>query len=168
MATCAALLPGLSQAREHSAQLSANDKQFIIEAAQGGLAEVKMGEVALQKAKDETVKKLAQHIVKDHNAANEQLMNVAKDLGVKVPADVGVEHQQKIKQLSKMDTTVVDQTYVSQQIKGHQEMISLFQQQLKQGQNEELVAFAKETLPTLKEHLAMAQKLDAADGQPQR
>jgi putative membrane protein len=57
---------------------------------------------------------------------------------------------------------------VSQQIKGHQEMISLFQQQLKQGQNEELVAFAKETLPTLKEHLAMAQKLDAADGQPQR
>jgi putative membrane protein len=149
-------------------KLSGHDRQFLMEAAQGGLAEVKMGEIALQKAKDESVRKLAQHIVDDHNAANEELMNVAKDLGVKIPADVGVEHQKKIKQLSKMDTTIVDQTYVSQQIKGHQEMISLFQQEVKRGQNEELVAFAQDTLPTLKEHLAMAQKLDAADGQPNR
>jgi putative membrane protein len=141
-------------------QLSAQDSQFLMKAAQGGIAEVKMGQVAVKQAEDEDTKGLAHHIIKDHLAANKKLMKLASMIGVQPPKQTDQEHQQIIRQLAKKDTTLLDQTYIVEQIKGHKEMISIFQQEVKQGQNPQLVNFAKKTLPTLEEHLKMAQKLN--------
>ncbi len=114
-----------------AAKLSAQDKEFITTAAQGGIAEVKMGQVATEQAQSGEVQEFAQHVVKDHKAANEQLMEVASELGVQPPKATDKEHQQLLSQLSGLSGAKFDQRYVSEQIKGHKEMISLFKQQIK-------------------------------------
>ena len=50
--------------------VSTADKDFILAAAQGGMTEVKLGELAAQKAMRDDVKAFGQMMVKDHTAIN--------------------------------------------------------------------------------------------------
>jgi predicted outer membrane protein len=51
------------------AAVSGADKTFATEAAQGGLAEVQLGQLALQKGSSPQVKEFAQRMVTDHTQA---------------------------------------------------------------------------------------------------
>jgi putative membrane protein len=151
----------ISSAQAGNPDLSAQDKEFLMHAAQGGMAEVKMGRVAAEQAKSAKVKEFAQHMIEDHTATNEELMGLASDLGVTPPQSIGSEHQKMLSQLSKLSGAKFDQQYVIGQLKSHREMISIFKQQLEEGKNKELKQFAKDTLPTLQEHLKMAEQIHA-------
>jgi putative membrane protein len=157
------LMTGLaiSPARAGNPELSAQDEEFLMHAAKGGMAEVKMGRVAAQQAKSPKVKEFAQHMIQDHTASNEELTGLASDLGVTPPQSVGSEHQKMLSQLSELSGAKFDQQYVIGQLKSHREMISIFKQQLEEGKNKELKQFAKDTLPTLQEHLTMAERIHA-------
>src|SRR4051794_20016014 len=58
------------------------DEKFVKKAAQGGLMEVKLGEIASQKAKRDDVKQFGAQMVKDHSKANEELKAVASQKGI--------------------------------------------------------------------------------------
>src|ERR1044072_6836648 len=72
-------------------QISADD--FVKKAGEGGAAEVAMGKLGAAKATDTQVKAFAQHMVKDHTKANEELMAAAKAKGLKVHTQPGVMHK---------------------------------------------------------------------------
>ena len=67
---------------ESASTLSAGDRKFLNEAADGGMAEVELGKLALQKAADAGVKKFGQRMVDDHSKANDQLRQLAAGKGV--------------------------------------------------------------------------------------
>ena len=50
-------------------------KDFFKEAAQGGMAEVTLGQMAADKGQNEAVKNFGQRMVKDDGKANEELKN---------------------------------------------------------------------------------------------
>lgn len=139
-------------------QLSAQDRQFMKQAAISGMSEVKMGELASEKAESEGVQEFASHMVEDHSQANEELMGLAAETGIEPPQELDAEHKQKMERLSQLSGQEFDRAYIQAQLEGHQKMVDLFQQQSEQGQNPELKSFAEETLPTLQEHLDMAQQ----------
>ena len=58
------------------------DQTFIKEAADGGLAEVELGQLAVEKSSNEEVKGFAQRMVEDHGKANENLKQLAARKGV--------------------------------------------------------------------------------------
>jgi len=60
------------------AAVSSADKEFLSGAAQGGLAEVELGQLALQKGTSPQVKQFAQRMVTDHTQANSELMQLGK------------------------------------------------------------------------------------------
>src|SRR5437588_6359038 len=61
------------------------DKQFLKEAADGGLAEVELGQLASSKASSDEVKKFGQRMVEDHGKANDQLKQLAQSKNVDLP-----------------------------------------------------------------------------------
>jgi predicted outer membrane protein len=67
LATFAALMTLATGAA--TAAVSAAEKKFATEAAQGGVAEVEMGQLAVQKATSPEVKQFAQRMVSDHTQA---------------------------------------------------------------------------------------------------
>jgi putative membrane protein len=64
-------------ATKKSAGLTAADTKFVKEAADGGMAEVELGQLAASKASSDDVKKFGQRMVDDHGKANDQLKQLA-------------------------------------------------------------------------------------------
>jgi putative membrane protein len=138
-----------------------SDKKFIDEAAQGGMAEVKLGQLAAEKASSEDVKKFGQMMVDDHTKANEELKSLAQKKMVDLPTDIG-KHQKTYDKLSKLSGSDFDKAYMDAMVKDHKEDVSEFEKQAARGQDSELKAWAAKTLPTLQMHLSHAEDLHKA------
>jgi putative membrane protein len=70
-------------------QLSALDQQFVIDAAQGGMAEVQLGQLALERSRNPEVKQFARQMIQEHTRANERLMRLATQKGITPPTTLG-------------------------------------------------------------------------------
>ena len=131
--------------------------KFAGNAAQGGLAEVEMGRLATQRAGDASVREFGARMVSDHSAANTELKGIASKKGMRLPSDVNSSQKSEIDTLSKMSGAEFDKEYMSAMVKDHQEDVKEFETQSKDGNDADIKAFATKTLPTLQEHLRMAQ-----------
>jgi putative membrane protein len=141
------------------AALSSSDKTFATEACQGGLAEVEMGQLALQKASSPQVKQFAQRMVTDHTQANQDLMQVAKSQQLALPAQVDAKQKSEMDRLRSTSGSAFDAAYMQQMLQDHQKDVSEFQKQAQSGSDPALKGFAQKYLPTLQQHLQMAQSI---------
>lgn len=132
------------------------DSKFIMEAAMGGMAEVRLGELATKQAADAQVKQFGQHMVDDHSKANDELKQLASGKGIALPADVGRKHQAVITRLSGLRGPQFDRAYMSDMVTDHREDVAAFERESRSGKDPEIKAWAAKTLPTLQEHLRMA------------
>jgi putative membrane protein len=68
-----------------SGKLSRGDEKFIKEACEGGMMELKMGKLGVQKAQNAQVKQFAQTLIDDHTKANTELKQLAASKGCTLP-----------------------------------------------------------------------------------
>jgi len=148
-----------SASREEVPQLTDTDRQFMMKAAELGMAEIRMGELARERASSDKVKDLGKEVADDHREANEDLRDLAKEYNVALPMDTDQEHQQKIDRLASLSGPSFDREFVQAQLEGHQKAIELFQNQANLGGSERVKDFASENLSELREHLEQAQKI---------
>lgn len=142
-----------------SKNASSSDEKFVMKAAEGGKAEVELGQLALQKASDEKVKQFAQRMVDDHTKANEQLQQVAQKENIALPTQIDPEAQRAKERLSKLSGQEFDRAYMRFQLKDHQKDVAEFKREASSGKDPEVKNFAQSTLPTLEEHLKLAQQI---------
>lgn len=137
-----------------------DDKKFVKEAAEGGLAEVELGKLAAQKAASPDVKQFGQKMVDDHTKANDQLKEIASKENISVPDTLDHKYQSKIDKLSKLSGDQFDKAYVKDMVKDHESDLREFQAEAQGGMDPNIKAFASSTLPTLQQHLASAKDLN--------
>lgn len=139
---------------------TASPQSFMSDAAQGGMAEVELGKLAAQKAKDPEVKKFGQMMVDDHSKANTELKDLAKTKNITLPADLG-SHQSTLDKLKGLSGADFDKEYVEEMVDDHETDVSAFEKQANSGSDPEVKAFAAKTLPTLKKHLEAIKAIQA-------
>ena len=131
---------------------------FVKKAALDGMTEVEAGKAALSKSQDPAIRDFAQRMVKDHGKANSELESLAARKGLTPPKQLDAEHKEMLDTLTSKNGKDFDQAYAEHMNMDHSKAIALFESAA--GSNDpELAQFAKKTLPTLKEHKALAQKL---------
>ena len=136
---------------------SAKDSaKFAATAAQGGMMEVELGRVALQRAGDPSVRAFGQRMVTDHTAANAELKGIAARKNITLPTEVTSDQKSTIDKLSKMSAAEFDKEYMSDMVKDHETDVKDFQTQANEGTDPDIKAFATKTLPILQSHLQMA------------
>lgn len=138
------------------------DRSFIEKAAIGGMTEVDASKVAQSKATNPAVKDFAAQMVKDHTKANSELMSAATAKGVTPPATLDKAHQKEVDKMSNLSGADFDKAYMKQMVADHKATVELFEKQAKSGKDADLQGWAGKTLPTLQEHLKMAQDLNAS------
>ncbi|RZK20958.1 MAG: DUF4142 domain-containing protein [Pedobacter sp.] len=135
------------------------DAKFTTAAAVGGMAEVEMGKLALQKSSNAQVKEFATMMVNDHGKANTELMEIAAAKNITLPSTVDEEHKNKMDDLSKKSGTDFDKAYVDAMVDGHKSTLKLMEDESKNGADAELKAFATKTAPVVQTHLTMINKI---------
>ncbi|MBD8479776.1 DUF4142 domain-containing protein [Pseudomonas coleopterorum] len=146
----------------HGAFAASDD--FVEDASAKGVAEVEAGKLALEKGTAADVKTFADMMVKDHTAANQKLKALADKKKIDVSDDAELLDKAKAMILELRSAKSFDQAYANNQVKAHEATIEIFEDEIKNGEDAELKAFATETLPKLKAHLVEAKKLAAAHG----
>lgn len=145
-------------------QLARADRKFIQEAVEGGMFEVQAAQLASSKAADPDVKSFAGVLENQHSAANKELVELANSRKVELPAAPARSMRKEIEKLAKLNGKEFDQHFMREVgIKDHEQDIKKFQAASGKVKDPELKAWIDKTLPTLREHLAQAQKLQGGD-----
>ena len=151
-----------AKAAAPTSALSSSDRKFVEEAARGGIAEVQLGKLAAQKGASAEVKQFGQRMVDDHSKANDKLQQIASSKGVAVPSEMDAASKREYDKLQKLSGPQFDQEYMKSMVSDHQKDVKDFQKEQKAAKDSDLKAFVTNTLPTLEEHLKLAQSDQAA------
>ncbi len=143
---------------------SSPDAAFYKHAAEGGIAEVEIGNLAQQKSNNQSVKDFGAMMVKDHSAANDKLKGIAESKNISLPSSASVGQMATKAKLEVMSANTFDKSYIKGMIKDHEEDIAMFRREAASGQDPDAKAFAKATLPTLELHLKKIKSIAASAG----
>ena len=137
------------------------DASFMKKAAIGGMAEVELGKLAQQKGTSASVKDFGARMVQDHSKANEELKELAGKKGITLPAALDSKNQMVFDRLQKTSGEAFNRAYISDMVADHKEDVAEFRKESTAGKDPDVRAFAAKTLPTLEEHLKMAESTKA-------
>ncbi len=139
--------------------LAKEDREFVDEAAQGNLFEIRAGQLAAQKAQTDDVKRFGQRMVDDHTAMNSRLQKAVQPKGINLTQQLDKKHQEKIDSLSKKTGVDFDKSYMDDIVDHHKKDVDHFEKAAKDAKDPGVKDFAATTLPTLREHLQSAQSI---------
>ena len=115
------------------------------------------------RSRTKSVKDFAQKMIDDHGAANAKLESIAGEQKLKVPSELDASTRPSSTSCSKPRRRSI-RPYVEMQRSAHTDAVGLFEAYAKDGDNATLKSFAQETLPTLKMHQDMIEKIATTTG----
>jgi len=134
-------------------KLSAADRDFILAAAQGGMTEVKLGEIASANGKRDDVKEFGQMMVKDHTAINDDLKALAAQKGVTLPDGLDAKHQGMVDKMTVLTGSGFDDAYIADMIKGHKKDAKAFKAESAETKDTDIKSFLDKSIPVVEAHL---------------
>ncbi|MFP5405434.1 MAG: DUF4142 domain-containing protein [Gammaproteobacteria bacterium] len=137
------------------------DQDFLNEAVRSGLTEVTLGGLAKERAVSDQVKKFGERMVADHHDANEALMRLATAKGIALPTELDKNEQKSIDDLAALSGADFDRAYMKRMVADHKDDVSTFEKEAQSGEDPGIKAAAQKILPVLKEHLKMAESMQA-------
>lgn len=144
-----------------SATTNNPDQQFINDAAKGNRAEIELGKMVVEKAKDPNVKRFAQMMVDDHTKALNQLQQVASKSNITLPDGIPDDAKDLQDKLSSESGKQLEKDYMDGMVQDHQKDVQDFQQASQNLKDKDVKMWATKTLPTLQKHLKAAQQIDS-------
>lgn len=140
------------------------DQTFVKKAAEGGMAEVELGRLAQQNGQSQEVKSFGQRMVDDHSKAADELKSLAQKKNITVPTEVSSKDKALHTRLSKLHGEQFDKAYMQAMVSDHRTDVQEFRHESTSGADPDVKAWAAKTLPTLEDHLKLAQTTDRAVG----
>jgi putative membrane protein len=143
---------------------SAADSSFLKDATEGGIMEVKLGQLAQTNASSQAVKDFGQRMVTDHSKMGDDVRMVASNQNVSVPTSESMMQKMTYERLSHKTGVDFDKAYIEDMVKDHKADIAAFEKEVNSGSDPDAKAVAQKALPIIREHLRMAQEIAAQLG----
>lgn len=150
---------GASNSNSGAPKWSTGDQKFVKEAAQGGMAEVELGQLAVAKGSSADVKAFGQRMVDDHTQASDKLKQLASKKGIQLPSNLDAKDRATKLRLSKLSGEQFDKAYMQDMVQDHKKDVAAFEQESNSGADADIKNFARQTLPTLESHLKAAETI---------
>ena len=142
------------------------DKMFLRSAAEGGIAEVKFGQLAAKKASSEDVRVFAQKMVDDHTQLNSEVARVADSMGVMLPKEMNKEDQAEYEKLNALSGNDFDIEYLTFMVKDHHKDLHAFRIEAASPADPALHDAVVRAESVVHEHTVMVDKLARTKGVP--
>ena len=141
--------------------VSSDANDFITEAADGGMMEVQLGQMAMQKGVNKGVKDFGKMMVDDHTKANDELKQIAQQGGIAIPQTLSDKHKKDVDDLGQKTGKDFDKAYMDLMVSDHKDDIDEFKKAADNNDIKDMAIrnFASKTVPTLQMHLDKAQAI---------
>ena len=136
-----------------TAKQPVSDGLFTIVAADGGLTEVALADLGVQKATDPELKKFSQQMIDEHTKMNGELTALATRKGMTLPKTISAGHQFCAQSLAGLSGEEFDHCYAKAQLLVHMDAVAAFEAEAERGQDPDVKALAAKALPHIKGHL---------------
>jgi putative membrane protein len=160
-------MPAYAQGKKtHTmAKKAPTTSEFVKKAAMTNMFEIEAGKVAQNKSQNAKVGDYAKMIEQDHQKAQDELQSKMQGMqNAKLPAKLDSKHQKMVDSLKSASGAKFLRTFKTQQVKGHQEAVQLFQGYAQGGDKADLKQWAQTSVPMLQKHLQEAQQLPTSAG----
>ncbi|HEY4323846.1 MAG TPA: DUF4142 domain-containing protein [Mucilaginibacter sp.] len=134
---------------------------FIEDATEGGLAEVKASGMAITKTSNQRVIAFAKMMITDHTQAGDELKKIETDQRITGKDTISADHQKMIGDLAIKSGRAFDKSYLQMMVNDHEKAVTLFAGATTNSE-EEIQNFAKKILPTIQMHLDSAKAILAS------
>lgn len=143
--------------------LAKSDQQLLQQLAQGNMAEIEAGKIALQKSQNTEVKAFAQQMIDDHTKGLQEVQTVAQNKGVSLPAEPDAKHKAMASKLNGLSGDAFDRTYLSQAgVDDHKKTHALVQKVQSSAKDADVKALGAKLEPTIAQHLTHVEHLNAS------
>jgi len=140
----------------------AHVSSFLTDTIETNNDEIKLGQLAADKASAKTVRDYGAMLVSDHTAANAAASQLATSMAVAVPSATTPEADAEYAKLQGLKGADFDKEFLMHMADGHAKAIDKFNQEAASTDPAPVTDFAKQTLPTLQKHLDTAKSLQTS------
>jgi putative membrane protein len=149
LAVFSTFLIGMSFAAQ---TLTTDEQTFVQKAAAGNQAEIKLSQLALERATSSEIKQFAQTMVTDHTKSSSLLKPIASDNGLVLPEKPEPQAEENLKRLEGQSGVAFDKTYVEIMVKDHEEMLHAFEAEAAKAADSKLKDFISTVQPVVAHH----------------
>lgn len=142
------------------------DKMFLRKAAEGGLAQVEMGQLASSNGGSQEVKDLGQKLAEDHAKLNTSMASVADSIGVRLPKKMNKADQATYDRLKGLSGPAFDKEYLTCMVRDHHEDLREFRIESQSTTDTELKETVDQGAKILHDHLREVSRLAEQNGVP--
>ncbi len=138
------------------------DTEFAVKAADGGMLEVQLGQLAQSRGVSQQVKDLGKMMEMEHGKANEELKALAQQKNISLPAALSEDCQKKYDKIAEKSGQDFDEAFTEFMVKDHKDDIDAFKKEAEKGDDPDLKAWAAGKVATLEHHLDMSKAAEEA------
>lgn len=139
--------------------LTSPNRDFVTKAAEANLGEIETGKMIEQRSVNPAVKAFASRMVADHTQASQNLATLAEMIGITLPTQTSATERTQKGELQNLSGATLDDAYLENELQGHKQVITAFESEIEHGENQEVKQYAEQTLPTLQDHIRMAENV---------
>lgn len=147
-----AFISACDDKKEENKAVQEPDRTFARDAAQGNLAEIQLGGVAVSKASNTKVRVYAQMMINDHQTSLNELTSISNERELTLPTDLTTTQQALKVRLQALEGYQFDTAYMHSQVRIHQATSALFQSEAALGKESRFKSYADKYLPKINAH----------------
>lgn len=130
--------------------------------AMSDMYEIQAGQLAAERARNQSVRQFAQEMVRAHTQTSQQMTQILQNVpnAPALPTSLDAQHQERLNTLRQASADRFDQLYIDQQVEAHDMAHTMLRDYAQNGQIAELRTFASQTAPIVQQHLERAREID--------
>lgn len=132
------------------------DQQFLVDAAEISIEEIKFGQLAQKKSINIDIQEFGKILEDDYTKVLNELIPLAKSKSVTIPTALTDKSQQTYNQLLATPINYFNKAYCDIAVSRHQEAGAKFQKVFTESTDEDIRRWALSKLPELRRHLEFA------------
>jgi putative membrane protein len=140
------------------------DRKYIVNVDNHHNMEIRLGQMAEERGRDESVKEFGRRMARDHTELRKQWLAMISNTGMKIKPGMGPKHREKLDYLEQFSGREFDREYMTLMTKHHRGYVSYFSKEGRAANYAGVRQAVNRAIPMLQQHFQLAKRIGGRVG----
>ncbi|HZA93608.1 MAG TPA: DUF4142 domain-containing protein [Gemmatimonadales bacterium] len=140
------------------------DRKYIVNVDNHHMMEIRLGQMAEERGRDESVKEFGRRMARDHTELRKQWLTMISNSGMKYKSGMGPKHREKLDYLQQFSGREFDREYMTLMTKHHRGYVSYFSKEGRAANYSGVRRAVNRAIPMLQQHFQLAKRIGGRVG----